>query len=263
MRRRSHVAPLGALMLGVAVASCGDVPTLENGIAYISPVLLPSPAVAIGDTLRDSNGDAAPLRVKAFGRDSQEITGITATFLPTTLPSGVTITPEGYVIADSAPASVQLVARVGDRLQTTTTTLLVVPRPTSIARSSTDASGNDSAVVLPALKSLPVTVLGVDRNGVSTPVDGIIVTYRIERLFPDSIPSGRAVFTNDADATVRPDSTIAVDTTSSGGNASRKLLVLSESGVDSVFVIASAADLAKGAPPLSGSPVRFILRVKK
>jgi hypothetical protein len=261
---RSHRAPLGALLLatGIAIASCGEVPTLENGIAYITPVLLPSPAVAIKDTLRDSLGVARPLRIQAFGRDSQEITGLSPTFLPTVLPSAVRISPEGYVIADTGTGSVQIVGRIGDRLQTSPVTLLVVPQPLSIVRASSDAS-NDSALALPALKPMPVTVSGQTNAGTFATVNGIIVRYRIDSLFPKGLPKGSAILTNAAGASLRPDSTIAVDTTKSGGTATRNVLVLTGSGVDSVFVSAAARQLTKGAPLVPGSPVSFVLRVKK
>jgi len=55
-----------AAALGVVALACGDVPTLEGGIAFISPVILPSPAVAFGDTLRNEAGEVAPLRVFAI-----------------------------------------------------------------------------------------------------------------------------------------------------------------------------------------------------
>ena len=81
-----HTLRLAAIAAAVATLSCGDVPTLANGVAYYTPVLLPLPAVAAGDTLRDSFGRPAPLRVLAFSRDSQLVTGLTVVFVPTTLP---------------------------------------------------------------------------------------------------------------------------------------------------------------------------------
>ena len=260
MRRRSYVAVLGAV-LGTAVVavSCGEVPTLENGIAYITPVVLPSPAVAAGDTLRDSLGVAAPLRVRAFGRDSQEITGLPVTFVPTALPADVTIDTNGYLVARDTVRSVQLVGRIGDRLQTSVATLLIVPQPLSLGRPA-GAEAGDTALSLPALKPLPVTVTGIYRS-LSTPVNGIIVRYRIDSLVPAAGPLGRATLTNATGVSQRPDSTIAADTTKSAGNASRNVLVLAGSGVERVFISASARRL-DGAP-LQGSPISFVLDVRK
>ena len=146
MKPGTCLAVLGAAL--AASFSCGEVPTLENGIAYITPVLLPSPAVAAGDTLRDSLGIATPLRVRAFGRDSQEITGFTVTFVPTALPADVDIDGNGYLIARDTVRSVQLVGRIGDRLQTSVATLLIVPQPLAIGRPPSAEAG-DTAFALP------------------------------------------------------------------------------------------------------------------
>src|SRR5688500_19707376 len=114
--RRAHSG--WALALGsaaIVAISCGEVPTLADGVAYITPVLLPLPAVAAGDTLRDSLGRAAPLRVRAIGRDSQEILGLPTTFVTTSLPADVTIDANGYLVARDTLRSVRLVGRVGDQ----------------------------------------------------------------------------------------------------------------------------------------------------
>jgi hypothetical protein len=241
-----------AAAVGLALA-CGDVPTLENGIAYVTPIELPSPAVAAGDTLRDSTGRAAPMVVRAFGRDSTEITGLTVSYLATSLPlGGVTILPGGYLVADTAIRTVTIVARIGDRLQTTPATLLIVPQPTAFTATPPT---RDSVASLPVLDTLRVTVTHVSSSGTSVPVQGIIVGYRITAVSPRTT-SVRAVLTNDAGLTLRPDSTVAVDTTDASGVASRTLVV-SGSGVDSVEVRATARKLSGDTLP----SLRFVLRV--
>lgn len=261
MSRSSHRVMLGVLALAgatVVAVACGDVPTLEDGIAYYTPVQLPLPTVALGDTLRDSLGVARPLRIQAFTRDSQEVTGLSVFFLPTTLPSLVKIdSATGYVVAnDTATGTVQVVGRIGDRLQTSVASLLVVPEPTTIARG--DAVSD--SVALPVLKDLPVTVTGTYK-GASATITGIIVRYRIDSLVPSTLPSGSAILVNDSALPLRPDSTAAVDTTSAAGTAMRKLLVLAGSGVQRVYISASARRL-HNAQPLAGSPVRFVVDVK-
>jgi hypothetical protein len=250
-----------ALALGTAAVvavSCGEVPTLVDDVAYISPVLLPLPAVAAGDTLRDSLGLAAPLRVRAFGRDDQEISGLPTTFVPTTLPADVTIDANGYLVARDTVRSVQIVGRVGTSLQTTVATLQIVPDPSAIARPATDAS-DDVVLTLPVVDTLRVTVTSVYRAAI-TPVRGIIVRYKIDSLRPAGLPSGRAVLVDDALQVSRPDSTIATDTTDASGNAARRLLVLAGTGVETVFVSASARRLRTGEPL---EPVRFVVRTRQ
>ena len=224
MTRQRVIGFVGAALVAGSVAlGCGDVPTLQDGVAYITGVELPLPAVAAGDTLRDSLGRVAPLRVRAFGRDSQEITGLEVSFLPTVLPAGVTIDENGILVARDTVGSVQIVGRVGDRLQTTIATLQIVPEPMFIARPDGDEAG-DTAIALPALRPFPVTVKGVYR-GASTTVIGIIVRYRIDSLRPRTLPAGSAILTNAAGAASRPDLTMAVDTTVTGGTATRSVLI--------------------------------------
>ena len=264
MSRPSRRGMLGVLALAGATAlavACGDVPTLENGIAYYTPVQLPLPAVALGDTLRDSLGVARPLRIRAFTRDSQEVTGLSVFFLPTTLPSLVKIdSATAYVVAnDTATGTVQIVGRIGDRLQTSVASLLVVPEPTTIARA--DNAAGDTALSQPVLRELPVTVTGTYK-GASATVNGIIVRYRIDSLVPSTLPPGSAILVNDGALPTRPDSTIAVDTTSAQGVAMRQLLVVAGNGVQRVYISASARRLHDG-QPLAGSPVRFVVDVKQ
>lgn len=253
-----RLAVAGSLA-GLITASCGEVPSLPDGVAYISPVILPLPAVAAGDTLRDSLGRAAPLRVLAYTRDGDEVPGLDVRFVPTALPADVTIDANGFLVARDTVRNVQLVGRVGDRLQTTVATLLIVPEPGAIARPTADEAG-DSVLTLPAVRALPVTVTGVYR-GTATPVNGIVVRYRVDSLRPAGVLPGSAILTGPTGSVTRPDSTIAVDTTKTAGNATRTVVVRAGSGVETVFVSARARRLRDGAP-LDGSPVRFVVRVR-
>lgn len=257
MRRAAGV--LLALGAAVVVPSCGEVPTLQDGIAYYTPVQLPLPAVAAGDTLRDSLGRVAPLRVLAFSRDSQEITGFTATYTPVTLPFDVTIdSATGILVARDTLRSVQFVGRILDRFQTSVATLQIVPEPSTISGPG-DASA-DTAISVLTPKVLSVTVTGLYR-GVTTPVNGIIVRYRIDSLRPAGLPPGSAILTFPTGTPSRPDSTVSVDTTKTAGNSTRDVLVFAGSGVQQVFVSISARHLHDGTP-LDGSPVRFSIPVK-
>jgi hypothetical protein len=254
-----HAARLLIPAAAMAVLSCGEVPTLENGIAYYTPVQLPLPAVAAGDTLRDSSGRVAPLRVLAFTRDSQEIGGLTVTFVPTALPADVTIDPAtGILVARDTLRSVQLVGRIGERFQTSVATLQIVAEPSAISR--TDDVAADSTYPLPAIRPLPVTVTGT-RRGVGTPVNGIIVRYRIDSLRPSGLDVGSAILIVPGGGPLRPDSTIAVDTTKNAGNATRTVVVSAGSPVERVFISASARRLRDG-EPLVGSPARFELIIR-
>ena len=238
----------------MVVIACGDVPTFENGIAYISPIVLPAPAVAVGDTLRDSLGRVAPLTIIAYDRNDAVLTGINATYLISSLPPGATIDAAGRVVALDTLGTVRIVGRVGDRLQTEPTPLEVVPQPDSIAKTGVV----DSLKPVVASSPLQVNVTGV-RGSSRVPVRGIVVRYRIANLYPArTIDPALVFFTNG----LRTDLTRAVDTTTANpGTASRTITMVSTQGVDSVAVEASANDLR--GRPLHGSPVRFVIPVKR
>jgi len=254
MIRRSLL--LGASVV-IAAMACGDVPTLDQDIAYISPVLLPAPAVAIGDQLRDSLGNVTPLRIEAFGRNDEQLPDPEATFLPTVLPSPVSIDANGFVSASgtvTAVQTVQIVGRVGSKLQTPPVSLLVVPQPDSLERTSDEVRTS----ALPALDTMRVKVTGINRGGTRVPVPGIIVRYRITALYGAGAASATALLTLDGGIVSRPDSLVAVDTTDASGAASRTLVVAG-TGVDSVVVFARARSL-RGVP-LKGDSLHFVLRV--
>ena len=246
---------LGALSVMCAL-SCGEVPTLDQGIAYISPIILPSPAVAVGDQLRDSVGNVVPLRIEAFGRNDERLPDPAATFLTTVLPSPITIGADGIVTASdtvSAVQTVQIVGRVGNKLQTTATSLLIVPQPDSLQRVSPEVVQH----ALPVVDTLRVTVTGLNRAGARVPVPGIIVRYRITGVYRTGSGTATAVLTVDGGTVSRPDSLAAVDTTDAQGAAARTLLVAG-TGVDSVVVFARARSL-RGVP-LKGDSLHFVLR---
>ncbi|MDB4878867.1 MAG: hypothetical protein JWL60_313 [Gemmatimonadetes bacterium] len=257
---------VAAMVLAIA---CGDVPTFPQGITFITPVVTPSPSVAFGDTLRDSLGRAAPLRVFAIGASGADtIRGVTVRYLVTTIDTTTsartTVDPEGYLVAGAALGPVRVVGQVTDgtasspfRLQTSELTLDVVARADSVARTT-------SAVLLDTLPTavpLSVTVTGVGPAGRAT-VSGIRVRYRIVRTFPALPLAGRYFLTDDGSNVLRPDSTVAIDTTTASGVASRTLLGLEAlaggANADSVLVEATAASHRN--EPLRGSPVRFVVK---
>jgi hypothetical protein len=260
---------------GVALAvglGCGDVPTLPNGIAYVTPILTPSPSVAFGDTLRDSLGDPAPLRVVALGRSPGDtIRDVSLRFLLTSLNLGGTITAAGYLIAPDSLVTLRLVAQVTDgtsgsglQLQTPELSIEVTAKADSLdATSPIDTSVTGLTPIVP----LSVRVTGVGPSGARATVNGIVVRFRIVRSFPANTTAERryTYLSGDNNVVLRPDSTLAVDTTSGGGLASRSFVGLlaptGETNPDSVVVEAKAFS-QKGAP-LGRSPLLFTIRIKK
>ncbi len=243
------IAPryLAALVAVIAVLACGDVPTLDNGIAYISPVQLPAPVVAAGDSLRDSLGRVVPLSIVAYDRSDAPIPGVSANFIVSSFPAGVTIDGNGKVFGLDSIRSVQIVGRVGDRLQTPPVILDVVPQPDSIA-----ASGVPDSLKALSLSRLGVSVTGV-RGGQRVRVKGIIVKYTVTSVYPARSFDSSFVFLGSGRLT-------ASDTTTTDGT-STTVGVKDVTGLDSVAVLARANNLR--GQPLKGSPVRFVIPVKR
>lgn len=267
--RCALVAGMVALALGLG---CGDVPTLSNGIAYVTPILTPSPSVAFGDTLRDSLGAPAPLRVVALGRTPGDtIRDVSLRYLLTSLNLGGTVTPEGYLIAPNSLVTLRLVAQVTDgtnastlQLQTPELSIEVTARADSLeATTPVDTAVTGLTPIVP----LSVRVTGVGPSGARATVNGIIVRFRIVRSFPANTPDERryAYLSGDNNVVLRPDSTLAVDTTSGGGVASRSFVGLlaptGETNPDSVVVAVTA--LSQKGTPLARSPLLFTIRIKK
>ena len=259
------------LLLGAAAAvialACGDVPTLSDGVAYISPVILPSPAVARGDTLRDSTGKVAPIMIYGIDNSGDTVRTLSPRFVVTTVPGkSVTVTAANLVLGDSVRTA-QIVGRVGERLQTPPASLDVVWQPDSIAASS-NASARFPALATGEISSavaLGVTVTsGANLSGTVTTraaVPSIIVRYAVTRVFPasSSIADTTLVLIDETNRFQLPTGRASVDTTDQSGNASRRIRAV-PFGFDSVEITASANSL-RGIP-LKGSPIRFVVTTK-
>ena len=264
--RRSGVSPavLAGAALLVAGLSCGEVPTLPEGVAYITSVILPSPAVALDDTLRDSLGVATPIRLYGIDNSGDTVRTISPVFVVTTVPGkSVRLVAGNFVIGDSL-RTVQIVGQVGSRLQTPPASLDVVRQPDSIA-ATTNAS---TRFPVPSASEVTSTVsLGVAVT--SPPIDAtaragvksIVVRYSVTNVFPASatIPDTTLVLLDDAGRFQLPTGRAVVDTTDPSGNASRRIRAI-PLGFDSVEIRASATNL-RGVP-LKGSPIRFVVTTK-
>jgi hypothetical protein len=260
MRPKLRVA-VGATVVAIATAlACGDIPTFQDGVAYISNVVSPSATVAAGDTLRDSAGHVAPLRVYAFGRADDTLPGIPARFLVTSFDTGIKIDGTGILVASDSIRAVSIIGQVGTALQTPLFTLQVIPQPDSLAHVAVSDSINaDSIFVGLASPALDVSVSGM-RKETRVPVPFIVVHYDITRIAfrgdgatqPDSLI---ALVDDSKRFLVRTPRT-ALDTTDASGLASRRVRVLTDA-FDTVFVQVTVKDL-KG-NPLKNSPVLYTL----
>jgi hypothetical protein len=258
MRPARLLATMGASLAIAAALSCGEVPTLAGGVAYISGVVSPSLAVAAGDTLRDSLGDIAPLRVYAFGRESDTLPGIPVSYLVTSLDTGVKIDAAGVVAVSDSVRAVRIVGQALGALQTPELTLQVVPQPDSIQRTPVNDSIRDTLGVRLS-QPLDVTVTGL-RRGTRAGVPFIVVTYQIDSVTPapgtGTLPDTSFLLADDQGRFSIRTPRIARDTTDASGQASRRVRV-STNAFDRVYVRVTARNL-KG-EKLRGSPATWVL----
>jgi len=251
-----------AASLCIVALACGDVPTLTDGIAYISPVILPSPAVAFDDTLRNSVGEVAPLRVFAIDNSGDTIQGVTAEFIVTTVPGpSVSILPNDLVFGDSLRTA-SIVARVGTRLQTPPVLLDVVNQPDSMAASTATTTSFPEPSAGATTSSVPLSVSVTSKaGGTRTGVRSIIVRYAVTDIYPlgSTVADTSIVLVDDQNRFIGPTGLAAVDTTDVAGTASRSVRAV-PFGFDSVAITVSANNL-KGVP-LPGGPIRFVVSTK-
>ena len=124
-RWRSCLALLGV----VAGAACTEVGTNPNAPVAIELLPPASPSVVLGDTLRDSLGMAAPLRVVVFNYKNDTIAGPAPTFLVLDTSGVLTVDRTlGIVVGTKLGQQIKVVATVGS-LQSIPDTLTVVDTP--------------------------------------------------------------------------------------------------------------------------------------
>jgi hypothetical protein len=269
MMPRRLLATLAAGVAAVAALSCGDVPTLPAGIAYISAIVPPATAVVAGDSLRDTLGNVAPLRVYSFGRDGDTLGRLATRYLVTSIDPGIRIDDAtGILVASDSLRSVRIVGQVNDALQTPELTLLVVRQPDALKanRPTIDTLKPD-----PTAQDLRTDLLGVTASatvaGAAAAVQGVIVHYAISRIVPagatSALPDSVIALVDEGNKLLIPTGgRTATDTTDASGLAQRRLRITFREfptlpHVDTVEVTVTARNF-RGVP-LGGSPLVFVI----
>jgi hypothetical protein len=247
--RRSH-APLFALAC-IAALACTDLSGSSTGVLSIQFDSLAAPSVVLGDTLRDTTGAVVVPAVHAFNFKGEEITSVPVRFQSPD--SGVVVdSVTGTVFGDSLRSTpARIVASVGSlqAVQKVDVTL----RPDLLAelngRDSLSYSLVDSTLNVSPKLSVKLT------HGVA-PDDSAVRSYIVSFAIVSQSDPGLGSLVNDAG---RPS---FVDTTDATGVAARAIRlhpVFLVSETDSIIVSATAR--YRGIP-VSGSPVRLVLKIK-
>ncbi|HVA56344.1 MAG: hypothetical protein WBQ26_05965 [Gemmatimonadaceae bacterium] len=246
--------------LSAAAAACRAIPAPANGVLSVSEVQLPSPGVVVGDTLRDSTGQVAPLRVYAFGVGGQADTLHDAVGQFVLLDSGAHLTGNGYLVGDSIRASVRVVGSVG-MLQTSAATVSVTPRPDSIGSALTAAIATvafnplDSTATANYSTALAANVVSMDSVPPAA-VQSVVVHYAIVYQPAASVPGAASAVL--VDPLGNPST---VDTTDVNGQVSRRIRVRPQAPTVADSVVVKVTAQYRGVL-LRGSPVLFVVPIQ-
>jgi len=248
IRRVLSALVVGAVIVGLA---CVDM-SAPPGPASISNLRLPSPSVVVGDTMRDSLGQVAPLAIIAFNSANDTIAAAGAQFFITDTVKAAHLAAGTKLVGDKIGSTVVL-GQIG-KLQTATINVPVTFKPDHMVKTSKDttllAIGGDSTKN--GTSTLSLRVLSAEDSGSV----GIVVSYTVVYA-PASVPNRAAVVVQDNSGHIA-----TADTTTPGGNSSRRLVVTPfffAGQIDSAVVEARAS--YKGVP-LTNSPITFIIPIK-
>lgn len=261
MTAKARRALIGAALLGIA--ACFDLGGPKEGVISISSLRLPYPSVVIGDLMRDSLGNPAPLSIVAFGADGEPLPGEPVTFvaLDTTVQVDADGTLHG-IIRDSIGARV--VAGAG-ALQTPPQRIIVTIAPTLATRSTAETSIQFDVLAPDTTSNTNWSPgLALTLTGATGAAQGYVVTYALIESPDAEVPGTPTAYLGDDAA--KP---MTRDTTDVKGIASRRVIlrqsalataVRSGTRPDTVIVQATVKYLGADVP---GSPVQFIVPVSK
>ncbi len=198
-------------------AACIDMSAPSGGPASISLLQLPAGFVVAGDVMRDSAGDPAGMSVIAYDGSGEPIADVTPQFFVTDSNAAAHIESGNLLVGDTI-GNVHVVGQVGN-LQTAVMTVPVTVAPTTLVANSIDTLvaplSGDTAVH--GTKAVGFTVTG--SSGAT--VQGVIVHFSLIDTLPSTDDARPSAYLVNDQATMS-----GIDTTDSGGNASRTLVVV-------------------------------------
>jgi hypothetical protein len=257
LRRALYV---GAAML---VASCIDLGGPSQEVVSISSLKLPYPSVVVGDVLRDTLGNPAPLTITAFGSTGEELTGQTISFIA--VDPSVSVDADGTVrglVRDTLGGRV--VAGTGG-LQAPAQRVIVTIAPTTVTSGTTspsiqfDSAATDTTTSTNWSTALALTVTGASNAA----AQGYVVSYSLIRSPAPETPGAVTAYIGD-DAKHS-----SADTTDTKGAASRKAVIRQTAVskalragtmIDTIVVRARVKYLGVD---VAGSPVDYVIPVSK
>lgn len=260
--RVRRALPLLLLGAGIAAAACTDVPSGPETPFSIAFERLPFPAVVLGDLLRDTLGNVAPLGAVVYDGSGAVIESARVEYL--VVGGAATLQPGNVLRGDSLGGEVRITAFAGE-LPSLPRTLVVVRRPDTLAAPEA-APAPLEWVPLPAplglarSDTLTVRVLSSRPDSAPAPVPSWVVRYELFVNGTTAVAPGDTSLVWLVDDANRAS---AVDTTDVEGRAARRVRARGDAPgiaeVDSVVLFVTALGTEA---PLPGSPVRIVLPVR-
>jgi hypothetical protein len=238
--------------LAATTLACGDVSGGSSSVLSIQFDSLATPAVVLGDSLRDTTGAVFHPVVHAYNFSGDEILPSPAWFQSPD--SGISVdSATGIIVGDSLRTGARIIATVGG-LQATRK-VDVTLRPDLIV--AVDGFDSLTYSLIDSTKNFSPTLTVKVTHGVA-PNDSAVASYIVSFNIVSQSDPNLADLINEAK--IRS----VVDTTDASGLAGRAIhlrpeLISSTSGEDSIVVNANAR--YRGVL-VNGSPVRLVLKVK-
>ncbi len=251
VRRNSTLIAIGTIAGLAAFSSCTEIPTSESAVLSLTFDALPTPAVVLGDTLRDTTGRAVPVSATVYNFQGNVVSNPPLRFQA--LDRGIRVdSVAGFVVGDSIRETPARIAVTVAGLQATKQVEVTLRPDTAIA-----ANARDSLLysLVDTTKNFS-PALAVRVHHSLTSLDSAVKSYIVSFAISSPTDTLLAVLVNEAGKTSR------VDTTDANGQVSRRvrltparLTALTDS------VIVNATVKYRGAQ-VRGSPVRMVLKVK-
>jgi len=239
--RKTAVVALAAI--GWWALSCKDIPAPEEGILSLSPVQLPSPGLVVGDTMRDSTGVAAPLRVVAYGVSGDTVAAPSLKFvvIDTFAVPGAHLAG-AYLVGDKEGTTVHVIGST-EAIQTQPVPVKVTLRPDTLVATDSTVFHRTYSLLDTVYVALDATV----SHTAATPtgVEAIRVDYAIEQQ-PPGVNGASTVALVLAS---RSNTLSSRDTTDASGIASRAARLAAPlkttTGTDTALISATASYAGK------------------
>jgi hypothetical protein len=233
----------GANRVGAAVAAVGlvwlvscDLSPHPGSFYSISRLLLPSPGVVLGDTMRDSTGAAAPLRVIAYNATGDVVTTVSPYFITLDTFSHLA---NGTTLIGDRIGTARVIGGIAN-VQTLPETVKVTLSPDTIIASDSVHHLKTYNLLTDSLVNsaeLGAIVQHIVAGGTNTTVDAVIVKYSLVSAPPSKNTLPTVVIMNG--------SAVSAADTTSAGRAARTLRLnvnrLTNVNPDSAVVNATAS----------------------